>query len=319
MKKASVVIKSVLAYGLKALLLAGLALPHGTAACDVCGGAGAGSSLGVLPRFGSSFAGVRYQFKGSRSFPHESAVRNDPGSTERYHTLELAGRAVLHRRLHLYAFLPVVFHRRLSAIGMQNAQGAGDPSLLLNLIILNGPIRTSSSVRHLLQGGLGAKAPLGRYDAVQNKVMLNPNLQAGSGSWDGVFHALYALSGKRLGSQLEANARLCGANKLGYRFGHRAVLAGNVFSSVQTASLLLIPLAGLQTEWSGSDGQRNETVDMTGGWSAQFQAGLQAIKSEWQLGVQGGLPFYTRLSEGHVKPTPRLSVQLLYYLTKTAD
>lgn len=312
MKKIGTIIKALL-YG--ALLL----ISDTAAACDVCGGAGTGASLGVLPRFRSSFVGLRYQFTGYRSLPHESGLTNDAGSTERYHSMELAGRFVLHRRWHLYGFVPVVWHRRNAEAGLQQVRGLADPSVLLNFIIHNGPLSKEGKIRHLLQVGTGVKAPLGQYDAVQNRVMLNPNMQAGSGSWDGLAHALYALSGPRMGAQVEANGRLCGMNPMGYRFGHRGSLSASLFAPLQTGPVLCMPLAGVQAEWSGSDCQGSEFVDMTGGWSAYAQAGVQVFQGPWQVGLQGGIPLYTRLSEGHVKPAPRLSIQCLYYLKKNTN
>jgi len=301
------------------LLLALLLLSIQVAACDVCGGSLSASGIGLVPRYQSSFVGLRLQQRQfiSRSHVHQNQV--DEGSRERYSSLEFMGKWALRKNIHLYAFVPLNHNERVQGQSTWRLSGMGDASLLLNYVVFNRPLQ-SNRYRHLLQAGAGVKFPTGTCDAVRDQLMLNPNMQLGSGSWDGMMHLMYAGGVEKSGFQLEANYRYGTFNKLRYRFGNRLTAAATVYTrAFSRKRIQFLPTAGCQYEMARPDCQVQEMVDLSGGQSWQAQTGLQVFANRMQVGLQGGFPVINSISEGHVKPTPRWSVQFLYMLTKKSS
>lgn len=284
-------------------------------ACDVCGGSLSSAGIGLVPRYQNSFIGMRIQYRQFTSGSHIHQNQLDEASTERYSSIELMGKWAVRRNVHLYVFLPINHHERRQAATIDRLSGLGDASLLLNYVLFSQPVR-SGRYQHLLQAGAGLKLPTGRCDAVRDKLMLNPNMQLGTGSWDGVMHILYAAGVGQSGFQLEGNYRYCTVNQLNYRFGNRASASATVFYSTSLKRVTLMPTVGCLFENAQPDCMQEELVDMSGGQSWQAQVGCQSIFNRVQVGIQGGLPLANNLSGGHVKPSPRWSAQLLYQFTK---
>lgn len=73
-----------------------------TSACDLCGCANGSSFVGLLPRSGSQFVGMRYRLRSFDSHLNSQMLK----TKEEYNTLEVWGRFYPIKKLQVLAFLP---------------------------------------------------------------------------------------------------------------------------------------------------------------------------------------------------------------------
>ncbi len=266
--------------------------------------------MGILPQFNSHMAGLRYQY---RSFVtnHPASLLENHGperSEEYFHTAELWGRAQLSKRWQVFFFAPYHVFRQ-SGFGT-NVSGIGDLQLAASYILLN----TADSVRPLKQTlliGGGIKAPTGRYQQLQDNERLNPNLQAGTGSWDFQLNASYTLRYGKVGFNSEATLRLNTANANAYRFGNRINAAAKVFYWQQGRRLGWLPYAGCTVELAGVDTDgAGERLSLTGGQLWLGEAGVDLYYHRFSIGAAIQVPVFQDLAGGLVDSGNRISARL---------
>lgn len=252
-------------------------------ACDICGCSVGGMYVGILPQFQQHFVGLRYQF---REFDTKHFVNNNPVfSTDRFHSVELWGRFYPHRKVQVMAFMPLnIFSKDENNRSIQTV-GQGDLQLITNYMVLNTADTAISWWKHNLLVGGGLKLPTGEFNHYRNDSLLNANLQSGTGSWDFLLNANYTVRYKKVGMNIETNARFTTANVHGYRFGHRLNGALRFFMWTKIKKSSLVPHLGLLVDFAMKDRKKNLIVPETGGIFLSPQAGLDIyIWGKWMIG-----------------------------------
>lgn len=278
-------------------------------ACDVCGCSIGGQYIGILPQFYSHMAGLRYQY---RSFVtnHPASLLENHGperSEEYFHTTELWGRAQLSKRWQAFFFAPYHVFRQ-TGFGTKVA-AIGDLQLTANYVLLNTADSANAVKQTLLVGG-GIKIPTGRYQQLQDNERLNPNLQAGTGSWDFQLNASYTLRYGKVGFNSEATLRFNTVNANDYRFGNRVNAAAKVFYWQQGRRLGWLPYAGLAAELAALDTDAGERLSLTGGQLWLGEAGLDLYYQRFSIGAAMQIPVFQDLADGLVDSGNRFSARL---------
>jgi hypothetical protein len=285
-------------YLLAIALFAGLAT--GARACDICGCSAGGSYFGILPRFGKHFVGVRYQYSAFSSTHPPTGSESPSSSQEWFQTGELWGRYVIHPRLQLFAFLPYHHFERHADQKMTTVDGLGDASLVANWMVFNTGDSLYHNWKQAFQIGGGVKLPTGQHLIVREGLLLNPNLQPGTGTYDFPLNAIYTLRHKKWGMNTELQYRMNGVNKNGYQFGNRASTALQLFYWHNLKKCALLPQAGITGEFAQADQKNKIAQDNTGGQAVYATAGVNIYFRRIAVGMNVNQPVYQHLGNGNV-------------------
>lgn len=291
-------------------------MPFAGQACDLCGCSGGNQSLGLLPLLQRHAVGVRWQSQHFSTTPHGSGY----ASTEHFQSYELWGRWQVHRRWQVLASIPYAVNFRQFANGETFETAAlGDATLLGQFAIIDPASQEKRRFKHAFQIGAGLKLPSGKANLRDREGQLqHMNLQAGTGSTDALFAALYALSVSKWGFALDASARLNTPGANNTQFGNR--LNGNLraFRSFKLGAFQLLPQAGAACEWRAKDFDQALLAE-SGGYQAYALFGAECFYKQLVLSLHAQTPVFGDLAQGYVSPKPRFSagVSLLFGGKKT--
>jgi hypothetical protein len=283
-------------------------LPNISQACDICGCSAGGMYVGILPQFQQNFVGLRYQF---RQFDSKHIVNNYPVfSSDRFHSVELWGRFYPHRKVQVMAFMPLNIFSKDESNRITQTIGQGDLLVMANYLAVNTADTIISWWKHNLMVGGGLKLPTGEFNHYRNDSLLNPNLQSGTGSWDFLVNGNYTVRYKKIGLNIEANARFTTSNVHGYRFGHRFNGAMRLFMWTKIKKTSFVPHVGLLIDFSMKDRKKNLIVPETGGMSLSPQAGLDIyIMGKWMIGASVSHAMWENLGGGLISSGWRAQIQ----------
>ncbi len=209
--------------------------------------------------------------------------------------------------------------RRIRQFGNEDftfTQGVGDGVILLKHRVLLTASGNSLSI------GLGAKLPTGASDRRDNRnILLNADLQPGSGAWDGLIwgqwmsatsfrpslswslSGIYAIKGKNpnyLGSEI-------------YQFGPELQLTFGLSDQWLIGKSLWTPGLSLRYRQLNSDEQNGETLPGTGGeWLFVAPSVGMAISPSLSVNAVVSLPLYAKVTDTQVTPTYRLTTGIYY-------
>lgn len=218
-----------------------------------------GSYIGILPQFNQHFVGMRYTNRSyTQSATHTHEVNGQPFThtditNEHYNTLEAWARFYPTRRIQVLAFVPYVMNSQEKAGHIDRQHGLGDISLLANYSLINTGDSASHTIKHTLLLGGGVKLPTGEYKAQHGGEVLPANLQAGTGSVDYLFSAMYTIRYKQTGLSTDFTYRINGQGENDYRFGNRYNGAANIFYWHKVGKISLLPSAGIYYEKAQAD------------------------------------------------------------------
>lgn len=279
--------------------------------CDICGCSVGGMYVGILPQFQNHFVGLRYQYREFTSTHTYNQVTYY--STDRFHTMELWGRFYPHRKVQLMAFMPVNYFTKNENERVTSTIGPGDLTVLANYMAYNTPDTAITWWKHNLLVGGGLKLPTGDFNHYRNDTLLNPNLQSGTGSWDFLANATYTVRYKKVGMNLEANARFNTTNVHGYRFGHRFNGAVRFFLWTKIKSTSFVPHVSFLIDYALKDRNRNLIVLESGGISVTPQLGLDLyLKERWMIGAFASHKVWDYLGNGTIQSGWRFGVQSIF-------
>lgn len=276
-------------------------------ACNACGCAAQGPSIGLLTQTEGHFAGLQYQARWFES-RHDGAEAGKPPAREFFQTVQAWGRYSFNPRFQVYAFLPWQYNVKKEA-GEQNVlSGIGDVSVLGVYRVLKTGIECNWQQE--LQAGGGFKAPTGYYD---NSVLgggdaIAPAMQAGTGAWDMLGHMRYTIQNPRLGLSVEGNYSYTFANQQDYKYGNRINAGAQAFGRLKKWNLNFLPSLGLRYEQAASDYDNYTTRSIapyTGGYMFFATAGLQAGKGRLRGMVNGYYPVSQNYGDGLVSSRGR--------------
>jgi hypothetical protein len=258
-------------------------------ACDVCG-----IYLGVLPNDRRTSVGLFWRSRymsGTTLLPNTSPMLQlkhgdhvAPGvpttevpMTELVNVLELRADVRMTQRLFVLASLPLTnTYRSVNGYRVLDEYGIGDPFLLLRYQLVNTRCKTDD-VRtvHRLLVGAGPKFPVGRHDLRIDDQLASPDIQLGTGSWDLLATAEYAVRRDRTGGGVSAIYRHNTANSNGHRMGHGLSITSEVFHRFGGDTLSCAPVLGAYTEFMGKDAMDRVMLPGTGGTTFFGHAGMR--------------------------------------------
>lgn len=287
-----------------------LALP--ATACDICGCAGGGNSLGLLPLMPRHFVGLRWQTQAFDTDAHGS----EPNSEERFSSLELWGRWNPHRRVQVVATLPFQFNQRRFDTGKAlNLHGVGDATLSAQFALLDPTRQSARNWQQTVLLGGGVKLPTGKtdfHDPQTETGELPPALQPGSGSLDVLISGVYALRHNNWGVSFDGAYHLMGSADAGYRFGNRLNSSFRAFVGKKVGKTTFLPYAGASFDYRNQDTEDGVQVDDTGGWATFGMIGTEIFSGNLAFSLGWQLPVSSDFSNGHVKPQSRLNASAVF-------
>lgn len=290
------------------LLCCGIVVSLKAFCCDVCGGAFSTGSNNIMPLFSKHLAGIRYQ----HSFFNSKGHDGKSSSIEYFNNITLWGRWNATKRLQLFAFVPMVQNKRIiSNNESEKVSGLGDVSLILNFVMLSN-MQSNRILKHALQVGTGAKIPSGKHDELKNGLMLNPGMQAGTGSFDFTSNLIYNVRYRSLGCILDATYVKNGKNNQSFRFGNKFNSSIRFFTWQKKNLLTYLPIIGVSNEYANQDLRYNIKQHHTGGHITYSTFGLDMYIKKIGFMTQTQLPIYQYLGEGNIIAKPRLQVNLIF-------
>jgi hypothetical protein len=199
------------------------------------------------------------------------------------------------------------------------SRGLGDAVILVNYNYL-----TIGNTK--LIGALGSKMPTGSSDLKDDDgLMLNADLQPGTGAWDGmVLHRIQA-SDKLKPSRfyfINGTFRFTGKNKnyLGsehYRFGNEVQLLAGATDQFLIGSALISSGINVRYRSVRRDWFNNELLPNTGGtWLFLMPLIGWHISPDLVLNLNGELPLYANVKGTQLSPTFRINGGVYYVYSK---
>lgn len=186
---------------------------------------------------------------------------------ERYTRVELTGRYFFNTKWSLQGLLPYVNNQQIEdGLAKYNVTGLGDPMLIQNYQVFNSK-DLSDSIRfaHRLSVGAGLKIPLGQFNKEYPNGIPNIDLQAGTGSWDGLLNMTYLAKYDNLGAIINANYKLNTGNKDAFRYGNTLNAMVSLFYQIKIAKQVIMPTIGGYAEIAAYDNSDGITYENSGG------------------------------------------------------
>lgn len=280
-----------------------------TYACDVCGCAAGSMYSGILPRFNKNFVGVRYFYRSFRT-QHLTSDGSKLYTYEKYHTWDAYARFYPHKRVQLFASIPVNFYRQIDNGTPLNSTGIGDIQVWANYAAIQANDSSSNPNKHMLLVGGGLKMATGESNAYRNGLLINPNLQSGTGSWDMLFNYMYTFRHKAWGLQSDAVARISTTNPAGFKFGNRISSALRGFYWWQGNKISLLPQINVQYEFAQKDKTLGQILPESGGHLLATGASIDLYLNRFILGAQVQQPIYHNQAQTLIKPNLRVIGQI---------
>ncbi|HRW89120.1 MAG TPA: hypothetical protein P5027_04135 [Flavobacteriales bacterium] len=315
---------------MKHLVIAGAlllgALP--AQACDVCG-----LFLGVQPHDRTSSFGLFYRYRllegdiaspalapGLRLLKHGGHSEAPAGTVERYRELyqvmELRADLWLGERWNVMVQLPLVNnYQSINGYSSADLYGMSDPVVLGRYLVANtkcGPDEDRTVHRFMLGGGV--KLPLGRHDLDYRGEAVAPDLQPGSGSWDGLATAEYIVRRGSFGGMVNTIGRFNGADDQGYARGHGLSSTAELFLVREGKKLSWAPSVGAYSEWLAHDRQDGEELAGTGGSTVFAHVGSRVWWRSWVLTLYYQRAISSSMGELMVPNRERLITGIAYNL-----
>lgn len=279
-------------------------------ACDICGSSMGGTNMGILPQFYKNFIGINYSFK---SFLTDHTTLGSQGtwnSTEFYQRAELRSRFYLGKKVQLFTFIPFTYNTQNENDLRTTIKGFGDASVLINYNVFVTADSTSKDWRHSIQLGGGVKLPTGRYNKLNSDAELNPNIQAGSGSYDLLADLIYTIRYKKWGMNINGTYNYNMTNPMGYRFGDKVSIATSFFYWGKANKIYFLPYVGMNYYYAFNDYHDASRLSQSGGTTMSVNIGLDTYLGSWTVRVRGELPVYQ--TNPVTKSGLSLNVGLLY-------
>ncbi|MFX3625937.1 MAG: hypothetical protein ACN6I4_01130 [bacterium] len=300
--------KTLVAFGL-------LLVAYSAAACDVCGCAVGGNSMGILPRFSKHFIGIRATHASFIS-AHPTLFEGEEQkiSKEYFTSTTLWGRYVPHKRIQVFAQIPYNYFVREEDGQRTITEGLGDINLLANYVVFNTTDSNKSTLKHSLQVGGGIKLPTGVFNKSENGDLLNINMQSGSGSYDVPINLLHTIRFKSFGINTELRYTFNNANPDRYELGDRFLASSRAFYWKNYRNITFLPQVGVAFEHYGTDKDGRYEVDYTGGTMLQLDAGVDVYFYKWAMGAHLRNPIQSNMGQGFVTPNAALTFNLMYLL-----
>ncbi|MFL9834809.1 transporter [Chryseobacterium terrae] len=269
--------------------------------CDACGCAAGNGSSGFESLLNPQFIGVKYFSQHYKA--KENLFVNDLTQDQYFNTIQLWGKIPLTQKLSVYASLPFHFHQKKTLQGDININGIGDFNLMGIYKLIN-----SKDNAHELNGGVGVKVPLGKFDE-KGISGVNPSFQLGTGSWDYQAVLNYRFQKNKVAVLLNTDYTVKTENKKHYQFGNQWNYSATGFYQIfGNENSIVSAKAGLQGEVYDRNRQYKENLPKTAGSALYGKFGFETSFKKLSLGTELMLPTYTNLAGGDIEAKSRFSL-----------
>ncbi len=280
--------------------------------CEVCGCAASTSSIGAIGQSPYQVLGMNFQGRYFKSEHPPLFGGPIERSKETFHTINLAGKYQLGKRVQIFGSIPFHFNTQTKEDTTITHNGIGDVRISgrYALISRNDSIKQSS---FQLQIGAGIKLPTGNYS---NDAHSTSNVYTGTGSWDFPMDLnLYWSLNDKWSIQSENTFVLKTENRVGYQFGN--AMQGSVYAmrSWKLGGVRLSPGLGIQfdhlfqDEIHGDDGST-----FGGGDMSTLTVGTNVEIRNFFVNLRYFHPIAQDLSKGYTTMQGQFSVGLFYFL-----
>lgn len=283
-------------------------------ACDVCGCSLSGYNMGLFPDVNKSFVGFKFnQAKFTSTVWHSSNQGSTESNADSYYRSDFLVRFKLLDRVNIIAQLPYVYNRMVSDEMKTQNVGIGDPSLLVSYKLLGGDLLNGK--QSLIFSG-GIKFPLGKFNEQVGGVLINPNFQNGSGTFDAIVNANYSFRKKITGFNVESSYKINSTNKFDYRFGNQFNAAVNNFYFFEEKKLAHLYYFGLYYEMAARHQSQEKPVFNTGGIGLYGNFGLQVYVKKFRFGSRFQLPLVQKFHTDNLTEIiakPRFELDCIFF------
>ena len=205
------------------------------------------------------------------------------------------------------------------ATNITQASGLGDVVLLFQYTPF-------TKLKRSLTLAVGPKMPLGKFDAVDPEygLVLSPDLQPGSGSWDGIIGASYKefhlLNSPGLTFTGSAGFRITTPAQrfdgdFKYRFGSETVLGIGIQKNLLLKRVGITPSVSLSYRNTAQDNVDGSAVAGTGGnWLNLIPSLNIEPTNKWAINISGELPVYRNLNGTQLTTSYRLNIGFIIKL-----
>ncbi|MFC7346704.1 transporter [Chryseobacterium zhengzhouense] len=271
--------------------------------CDACGCAAGNGSSGFESLLNPQFIGIKYFAQHYKA--KENLFVNDLTQDQYFNTIQLWAKIPLTQKLGVYASLPFHFHEKKTLQGDISINGIGDFNLMGIYKLINSKDNT-----HELNGGVGVKVPLGKFDK-KGISGVNPSFQLGTGSWDYQAVLNYRFQKNKLAVLLNTDYTLKTENKKHYQFGNQWNYSVTGFYQILSNDRIIFSgKAGFQGEVYDRNNQFDEVLPNTAGSALYGKLGFETSFKKLSLGTELMLPTYTNLAGGDIEAKSRFSLFL---------
>ncbi|OPC56319.1 transporter [Elizabethkingia miricola] len=269
--------------------------------CDACGCAAGNGSSGFESLLNPQFVGIKYF---SQHYLAKENLFTDKLTQDQYfNTIQLWGKIPVTQKISIYGSIPYHFHNKKKMQGDIRISGIGDANVMGIYQIL-----VSKNSYHQLNGGIGIKIPLGKFDE-KGITGVNPSFQLGTGSWDYQMALSYKYQKSLFALLINTDYTIKTENKKHYQFGNQWNYAATGFYRLwRNENSILSGKLGLQGEVYDRNKQFGENMPNTAGSALYGKLGFEVSYQKWSLGSELMLPAYTRLAGGDIEAKSRFSI-----------
>ncbi|RZJ38071.1 MAG: transporter [Chryseobacterium sp.] len=269
--------------------------------CDACGCAAGNGSSGFESLLNPQFIGIKYFAQHYKA--KENLFTNDLTQDQYFNTVQIWGKIPINNKLSVYASLPFNFHEKKTLQGDIKVSGIGDANLMGIYELMK-----SKNTFHQLNGGIGVKIPLGKFDE-KGISGVNPSFQLGTGSWDYQMALSYKYQKSLFALMLNTDYTFKTENKKHYQFGNQWNYAATGFYRLwKNENTNISGKLGMQGEVYDWNKQFGEVMPRTAGSALYGKLGFEASYKKFSLGSELMFPAYTNLASGDIEARSRFSV-----------
>ncbi len=305
------------------LLFSQLSLVNSQTCCS--GGVPVSGNIGLFPLAGAGFQlNFSYDYNLLRTLKDFSETLDDINRERITHSMLLEASYSLTDRLSFYGLLSFVSQERtiLNSFtrDFQRTRGLGDAVFMPGYLVMNRP-----NLSWLLSAG--AKFPVGRSDIRDsNGILLNPDLQPGSGAFDGLFLSMIRLESSRGNSFWNQIAfRRTGTNtnfrnSSHYRFGNELVASAGWSKNFLLLSQIFEPSLILSYRFASNDLIDRKKMPNTGGNWIFASAGIAFYLNEnLKFFSSLSLPVFSEPAGVQLSTTMRMSAGIYFAISKSQN
>ena len=280
-----------------------------TQACEICGCGVGNFYMGMVPKYGNQFVGLRYRYTN-----YESRMHHEPSefSNDYYKTIELWGGWNISSRWQVMAFVPYQMNKRVTDDGEKTESGLADIFLLSNYKVWSQA--TGTATNQVWLGG-GVKVPTGKYyvdfsDPENN--LGDPNGQNGTGSVDFLINATHVVSLNNWGLNTTLSYKINTTNSDEFKFGNRAFINTLAYYRFGRQSLSLSPVFGVMYEHSERNQFEGSHVEHSGGQALLASTGIEVGAKVVAVGFTLQSPMAQDFADDQTKMKPRGLVHMTF-------